>query len=303
MGDLRKLVYLLLLIIVVGIIAWAIRQPGILPEEIRVVVVNYYPIIQVTLALILGVSSIELVSSMILARVKHVGREAYLIRNVFLIVGYVVLGVVILAILGVSGESILAGATFSGLVIGLGLQPVLANLFAGLIILGSGFIKPGSRVRIGSPNLPVSAVTFPAYKAFSLDYVVPSLKGVVVEVGLMYTKVVLDSGELVKIPNSTLFSGSIVLEEVEEEKRFQVRFEFPVDCDPFQVLESARRALSELGEFKVLVEEQSDKNYYIVLVTGNTPPKAKLREFRSEVLAKLIQVYREMRKKGLCGQQ
>ncbi|MGC9181986.1 MAG: mechanosensitive ion channel family protein [Thermogladius sp.] len=299
----RKLVYLLLLIIVVGIIAWAIRQPGILPEEIRVVVVNYYPIIQVTLALILGVSSIELVSSMILARVKHVGREAYLIRNVFLIVGYVVLGVVILAILGVSGESILAGATFSGLVIGLGLQPLLANLFAGLIILGSGFIKPGSRVRIGSPNLPVSAVTFPAYKAFSLDYVVASLKGVVVEVGLMYTKVVLDSGELVKIPNSTLFSGSIVLEEVEEEKRFQVRFEFPVDCDPSQVLESARRALSELGEFKVLVEEQSDKNYYIVLVTGNTPPKAKLREFRSEVLAKLIQVYREMRKNGLCGQQ
>ncbi|AFK50574.1 MscS Mechanosensitive ion channel [Thermogladius calderae 1633] len=303
MGDLRRLVYLLLLIIVVGILAWAIRQPGILPDEIRVVVVNYYPIIQVTLALILGVSSIELVSSMILTRVKHIGREAYLIRNVVLIIGYVVLGVVILALLGVSGESILAGATFSGLVIGLGLQPVLANLFAGLIILGSGFIKPGSRVRIGSPGLPVSAVTFPAYKAFSLDYIVPSLKGVVVEVGLMYTKVVLDSGELVKIPNSTLFSGSIVLEEVEEEKRFQVRFEFPVDCDPYQVLESVRRVLSELGEFKVLVEEQSDKNYYIVLVTGNTPPKAKLREFRSEVLAKLIQVYREMRKKGLCGQQ
>uniref|UniRef100_A0A7J3XXS3 Mechanosensitive ion channel family protein n=1 Tax=Thermogladius calderae TaxID=1200300 RepID=A0A7J3XXS3_9CREN len=298
----RRLVYLLLLIMVIGLVAWAIKQPGILPEDVRVVIVNYYTLIQAILALILGVSVIEFVSFTILSRVKQLGREAYMIRNVFLLVGYTTLGVVILAIVGVSGESILAGATFTGLVLGLGLQPVLANLFAGLIILGSGFIRPGSIVRVSGTSLPVSAITFPAYKAFSLDYTVPSLKGIVVEVGLMYTKIILDSGEMVKIPNSTLFSGGIVMEEVQEEKRFQVRYEFPVDCDPIQVVDLLKKNLVELGDFKVLIEEQSDKNYYIILVTGNTPPKAKLREFRSLVLAKIIQAHRELKRKGLCSQ-
>ncbi|WP_440059945.1 mechanosensitive ion channel family protein [Thermogladius sp. 4427co] len=296
----RKLVYFIILVLLVGITLWLVRLPGILPEEIRSVIVSYFPVIQVFIALILGIFFIELVSSMVFSRIRHLGSEAYLIRNIILISGYTLLGVIILIILGVSGESILAGATFSGLVIGLGLQPVLANLFAGLIILGSGFLKPGSSVRISSTSISISPVLFPAYKAFSMDTVVPSLKGIVIEVGLMYTKILLVTGELVKIPNSTIFSGSIVIEEVEEEKRFQVRYELPVECDPVVAIETIRKYLEDLGVFKVLVEEQSDKNYYIILVSGNTPPKAKLREFRSMVLTKIIQAHRELKKKGLC---
>ncbi len=298
----RRLAYLLLAITVIGVLVWMLRYPGLLPEELRRFVEAHYAIIQVVVALVLGASVVELISSMVTSKIKHLGAEAYLIRNVVLLAGYVVVGVVVLAILGVSGESLLAGATFTGLVIGLGLQPVLANLFAGLIILGSGFVKPGSRVRIGGTGLPVSTIAFPAYKAFSLDFVVPALKGIVIEVGLMYTKVLLDSGELVKIPNSTLFSGSIVIEEAEEEvKKFQVRYELPIDCDPAQALERIKSSLKDLGDFKVLIEEQSDKNYYIVLVVGTAPPGTKLREFRSQVLAKIIQAHREMKTSGLCA--
>lgn len=121
----------------------------------------------------------------------------------------------------------MAGATVSGLILGLGLQPILANLFAGLIILGTRFLKPGTNIKI-SGGLQLSPVVFPAYKMFSRDEFIPAMRGVVVEVGLMHVKILSDSGEIVKVPNSIVFSNSIVMEKVEEPKTVRVRYEFPV---------------------------------------------------------------------------
>jgi small-conductance mechanosensitive channel len=228
----------------------------------------------------------------------HLGREVYLIRNVILVIGYIVLGLMILAIFEVTGVTAVAGATVSGLIIGLGLQPILANLFAGLIILGTGFLRPGTEVKI-SGALPLSAVSFPAYKMFSLDEFIPTLKGVVVEVGLLHTKILSDSGEIVKIPNNLAFSNSIVMEEKEEPKTVRVRYEFPVEYDPDIVLARLQEAISqELKDFRVYVEEQSDKKYYIVLVLATTPPNAKVRECRSRLLKQIIKVHRELIKQN-----
>ncbi|MEM2466345.1 MAG: mechanosensitive ion channel family protein, partial [Candidatus Bathyarchaeia archaeon] len=200
----------------------------------------------------------------------------------------------ILAVFEVTGITAVAGATVSGLIIGLGLQPILANLFAGLIILGTGFLKPGTEVKI-SGGLPLSAVAFPAYKMFSRDEFMPTLRGIVMEVGLLHTKILSDSGEMVKIPNNLAFSNSVVMEEKEEPKTVRVRYEFPVEYDPDNVLAKLWKALSKnFQEFRVYVEEQSDKNYYIVLVVAKTPPNVKVREFRSEILKRIIKVHREL---------
>jgi small-conductance mechanosensitive channel len=121
------------------------------------------------------------------------------------------------------------------------------------------------------------------------------LKGVVVEVGLLHTKILSDSGEIVKIPNNLAFSSSIVMEEKEEPKTVRVRYEFPVEYDPDMVLARLQEAISqELKDFRVYVEEQSDKNYYIVLVLATTPPNAKVRECRSRLLKQIIKVHREL---------
>ncbi|MBC7130593.1 mechanosensitive ion channel family protein, partial [Candidatus Bathyarchaeota archaeon] len=199
------------------------------------------------------------------------------------------------ALFEVSGTSVVAGATVSGLVIGLGLQPILANLFAGLILLGTGFLKPGTNVKI-SGGLPISPVAFPAYKMFSRDEFIPVLRGVVVEVGLMHTKILSDSGEIVKIPNNVAFSNSIVMEEKEEPKIVKVRYEFSVQYDPEMVLSKVQRELVEKGynNCKVYLEEQSDKNYYIILVVTVTPPNRKMREIRSDILKHIIKVHREL---------
>lgn len=289
----RRLFYFLLAIFIL-VVLWILSRPAILPEEIYETYMSYFTIIRALTIIVLGALALELVASVITRRLKHLGREVYLIRNVILVIGYIVLGLMVLAVFEVTGISAVAGATVSGLVIGLGLQPILANLFAGLIILGTGFLKPGTEVKI-SGGLPLSTISSPAYKMFSLDEFMPTLKGVVMEVGLLHTKILSDSGELVKIPNNMAFSNSVVMEEKEEPKTIRVRYEFPVEYDPDMVLERLQEALSrDFKDFRAYVEEQSDKNYYIVIALATTPPNIKVRDCRSKMLKQIIKVHREL---------
>ncbi|MEM3616615.1 MAG: mechanosensitive ion channel family protein [Candidatus Bathyarchaeia archaeon] len=293
----RKLYYFLFAVAVL-VLLWILTAPAILPEDIRKAYLTYFNIIRAITIVVFGALALELVASVITRRLRHLGREVYLIRNVILVVGYIVIGLTILAVFEVTGITAIAGATVSGLIIGLGLQPILANLFAGLIILGTGFLRPGTEVKI-SGGLPLSAVAFPAYKMFSMDEFMPTLRGVVMEVGLLHTKVLSDSGEIVKIPNNLAFSNSVVMEEKEEPKTVRVRYEFSVGYDPDNVLAKLQKALSKnFQDFRIYVEEQSDKNYYIILVVAKTPPNVKVREFRSEILKQIIKVHRELTKES-----
>ncbi|MEM0058257.1 MAG: mechanosensitive ion channel family protein [Candidatus Bathyarchaeia archaeon] len=289
-----RVAYVSIIVLVVAVL-WALTIQGLLPEEIRQTYLVYFNVVRAITAILLGILAIELVASLITVRLKHLGRGVYLVRNVVVILGYVAVGLIVLAIFEVTGVSAVAGATVSGLVIGLGLQPVLANLFAGLIILGTGFLKPGANVKI-SGGLPLSPLAFPAYKMFSRDEFMPTLRGIVVEVGLMHTKILSDSGELVKIPNNIAFTNSVVMEEKEEPKTVRVRYEFPVQYDPDTVLARIHEQLDKnnISDYKVYLEEQSDKNYYIVLVVATAPPNTKVREFRSELLKHIIKVHRKL---------
>lgn len=287
-------VYYFLFAAAILVVLWVLTVPTMLPEGIREAYIAYFRIVRALTIIVLGALALEIAASLITRRLKHLGREVYLIRNVVLVIGYIVLGLMILAVFEVTGITAVAGATVSGLVIGLGLQPILANLFSGLIILGTGFLRPGTQVKI-SGGLPLTATPFPAYKMFSRDEFMPTLRGVVVEVGLLHTKILSDNGEMVKIPNNLAFSDSVVMEEKEEPKTVRVRYEFSVEYDPDMVIAKIQEVLSrEFENFRVYVEEQSDKNYYIVLVLATTPPNSKVRECRSDLLKLMIKVHREI---------
>ncbi|MEM2147760.1 MAG: hypothetical protein QXJ94_04065, partial [Candidatus Bathyarchaeia archaeon] len=80
-----------------------------------------------------------------------------------------------------------------------------------------------------------------------------------------------------------------------EPKTVRVRYEFPVQYDPDVVLAKLKEAVSrDFRDFRAYVEEQSDKNYYIVLVLATTPPNAKIRDCRSRLLEQIIKVHREL---------
>jgi len=287
---------LVALIAIVSLAAlWAPALPGILPEEMRQTYLFYFAIIRAITVAIVGFLIIQLLTSALTVKLKYLGREVYLLRNVIAIIGYIIVSFIILALFEVTGVSVVAGATVSGLVIGLALQPVLSNLFASLFILGTGFLKPGSTIKI-SGGLPISPVVLPAYKMFSRDEFIPVLRGTIVEVGLMHTRILSEGGELVKVPNNIIFSSSIVMEEKEEPKIVRVRYEFPIQYDPEIVLKKIQVELSKnnFRDYKVYLEEQSDKNNYIVLIVAETPPNIKIREYRSDLLKHIIKVHREL---------
>ncbi|PMP91614.1 MAG: hypothetical protein C0171_02345, partial [Caldisphaera sp.] len=137
---------------------------------------------------------IELVASLLAVRSLGNGltrnllpkykERAISIGNLFKILGYLIVIVVIVAFTRISTESALFGGTVTGLVLGLALQPVLGNLFAGLIILGTRFIKPGDIITVLNWQIPYQWAPNPGYKFFSPDYIAPGFKGRVLEIGL-----------------------------------------------------------------------------------------------------------------------
>jgi len=151
----RKYTNYLLILLIIVVLFYALYS--LLPREYKWVFEQNY--VQAALAIVIGVIVLEFFASAIMRYAKRIGAEPLLLRNVFLVFGYIVVGLVVAGILGVTGESILASATFSGLIIGLGMQPILSNFFAGLIILGTGFLKPGKRVRIASTSIPITTIS------------------------------------------------------------------------------------------------------------------------------------------------
>ncbi|MGB9709577.1 mechanosensitive ion channel family protein [Infirmifilum uzonense] len=292
----RRILSLIILILIVILSVRLFESLlGSLFKDIAPIYQAHRHLVYAAIATLVGAAIIQSVATATLGWFKEKHRpEAYYVRNVTILFGYIILGFVDAALLGVSGESLLASATFTGLIIGLALQPVLSNFFSGILILASGFLKPGQSVRITGP-VTISVLAFPAYKFFSRDQLLPSLKGTIIEVGFMFTKMLDTDGQLVKIPNSILLNSSIVAEELEESKTIQVRYEFPIYCDPDTVLSELRNAISPIvKEFNLYIEEQSDKQYYIVLIVAHTPTSSKTREFRSRVLREVVKVHRKL---------
>ena len=123
---------------------------------------------------------------------------------------------------GVSAESIFLGSAFAGIVLGLAAQTVLANVFAGLLLVLADPFRPGDRVSFISSSYGAIAPSYPH------EMMYPSYSGTVVDVGLIYTVLSLDVGGLAKVPNSVVL-GALVLEpRPGVERSVRVRMTFPL---------------------------------------------------------------------------
>jgi len=105
-------------------------------------------------------------------------------------IGYVVVLFVGLGMLAVPVQHLLVGGALTGVVLGIALQQVLGNVFAGLVLI---FVRPfavGDHifVRSGSLNGPFD--------------------GVVTDIGLTYVTVVVE-GRPCRIPNSAMLGSAV----------------------------------------------------------------------------------------------
>ncbi len=159
----------------------------------------------------------------------HHGATVRVFVNVLIAVGAVL---ALASLSGVSVESIFLGSAFAGIVLGLAAQTVLANVFAGLLLVVASPFHPGDRVTIISSSYGAYAPSYP----HELGY--PTYSGTVEDVELLYTILRLDAGGTAKVPNSVVLAALIVLPSPGVPKLHRVRMTFPLTID-VKVVEAA----------------------------------------------------------------
>ncbi len=224
------------------------------------------------------------------------GENALVASNGVAVVGYIASAVVAASYASFSPTAVLASAAFGGLVLGLALQPTLGSFFAGILILVSGEIRPGTQVRVLSWHIPFQWAFSPGYKYFSPDQIYPGYMGEVIEVGLFFTTLQTEEGQTMKLPNSILATDAAVIRYTRRDYFFNVRYEFPVRFDPEVVLKGVAEATKDFPVLKTYVNEQSDKEYYIVKVVLNAK-QADHAYLKSQILTRLIGLHQRLNEK------
>ncbi|WP_433089146.1 mechanosensitive ion channel domain-containing protein [Dactylosporangium sp. CA-052675] len=112
------------------------------------------------------------------------------LRLFVLLGGYLIAVLAVCDLLGVQLRQVLVGGAITGIVVGLAAQPILGNLFAGLVLLFARPYVPGQQVRVMS-----GALNGPH-------------QGMIVSAGLLYTVLETKDGPL-NIPNSALLASAV----------------------------------------------------------------------------------------------
>lgn len=292
-----KVVITLSLVIIIAVSVTILKEVILIEPKYF----EYIKYVYAAIILIGGIIITRQLSSLSVEILKtKLKEQSLIIGNTILIIGYVFSIVAAISYIGSIPEVLLAGATFSGLIIGLAAQPVLSNFFSGLLMLITGMIKPGSQVRILTWHIPFQWSFLPGYKYFSPDSIYAGYMGTVLEIGLFYTKVLTEEGQILKIPNTILATDAGIVEyEKEQDYIFNVRYEFPIKCDPEIVLSQIKEALRDMPVLSIRVNEQSDKDYYFVKIIMNAKGHDHA-DLKSEVLKRLIKIHKKLKESGYC---
>jgi small-conductance mechanosensitive channel len=131
---------------------------------------------------------------------------------------------------GVSAESIFLGSAFAGIVLGLAAQTVLANVFAGLLLVVADPFRPGDRVSFVNSSYGVLPPTYPHETMY------PAYAGTIVDIGLIYTILALDRGGIAKLPNNVVMSALVLEPRATALQRIRMTFPLAV---PVAAVEAA----------------------------------------------------------------
>jgi small-conductance mechanosensitive channel len=189
-------------------------------------------------------AAVTTASNEILARRGLTGRSGAVRLFLNLLIGVaVVLGLFHLA--GVSAESIFLGSAFAGIVLGLAAQTVLSNVFAGLLLVIADPFRLGDRVSFVTSSYPVLPPSYP----HELTY--PTYSGVILDIGLIYTMVRLETGAEAHVPNAIVLTSMLLKPGRMSADVHRVRMTFPITV-PVATVEAALPAVA--AEFPAPLE-------------------------------------------------
>jgi len=226
-----------------AVLARYLADMGIVPEE-------YVLPIYAVIALIAGYFVITVVNR-IIARIVEptLGvTRARGVENLFRVAAAIVLVVFVFTILGVNLTAALIGAGFLGIVLGLAAQQVLGNIFAGFSLLVSKPFEIGDRVTLATSSYGMAGSTY------SHENQISGFTGVIQDVGIFFTRVVLDNGTPAIVPNSVMIGALIVNLSSPGLRNVRVRMDLDknVDYDKFRA-----RVLDSLRQYDVIDPERS----------------------------------------------
>ncbi len=164
--------------------------------------------------------------------------RAHLVRIFFNLLIGVAAVLALFKLAGVSIESIFLGSALAGIVLGLAAQTVLANVFAGLLLVVADPFRPGDRVTFVSSSY---AAIWPSYPH---ELMYPGYSGVIEDVGLIYTVLRVETGGLAKVPNSVVLGALVLRPDPRGGRSQRVRMTFPLSV-PVATVEAAVGELAE----------------------------------------------------------
>lgn len=206
----------------------------------------------------------------------------------FSILGYFIIILSALAIMGVDLSSVVLGSAFGSVIIGLAAQTVLSNVFGGILILWSKPFVIGNYVEISTWQynymLPSN---FP--KFFSRDEFRASIRGIVDDISIYFVVIKEPEGTLVKVPNNIVIQSTITTNI--NNKSSIIRIEIP---RKIQFNEIKGRIMEEINKFEqvkylsITIEELTISSY-LIKITFNADIINK-DDLRSDILEKLSYV-------------
>lgn len=226
---------------------------------------------------------------------KHTRSLANTIRYV----GFFAAVLVFLFYMRVDAQLLLVGGSVGGIVLGFAAQKTIENVFAGVMVLTSKQFEVGDRILIVSADLPKTYVTFPSYKFYSHDYLIQGYDAVVEEIGIFFTKVTLEKGLSMMLPNSFFLTSGIVnvtRSMIDNSKLIsKVRFEFPLALDPSSTIRTIRQHLTPITELKdvFISEKNQEQKTFIVVIEAYTHAQRES-QVRSSILNELIVLEKEL---------
>lgn len=207
-------------------------------------------------------------STAILQR-RGIASRSHAVRLFINLIVAVVAVLVLFNLAGVSAESLFLGSAFVGIVLGLAAQTVLANVFAGLLIVLADPYRPGDRVSFVTSNYGLLAASYPHEETY------PSYTGTVRDVGLIYTVIELDEGGLAKFPNGLVLNALTLYHAPGDVQAFRVRMTFPQSV----TVAAVERAVSEVPASLLGVAE------------GRPPPRVEVVDISEKTWDALVVVW------------
>lgn len=153
---------------------------------------------QIAQFVMIGYFIMEIISSSafrLIIAARQSNQTAKSIRSLIRILGSIIIVAIVISFLSENPALAASIAAISGIVIGFAAQNVIGNMIAGLYLIINRPFKIDERITVLGNNGRVS------------------------DIGLLYSRLLVDSGDNVLVPNSLLITTSIILLE---EKKFNV---------------------------------------------------------------------------------